>query len=197
MCKHERCSKTSELLYRYRVNVCIAFVISIFLPKVEKSFYFHKQTTNQSTEDIDLDSANYQNTINSSSITQLDTDSSIHSTKDDNRNNDNIVKVSFKDGIKKMARDFIRSYSHHELLIWSFWWAMDSCGNLQLGNYIQNLWIEITPNRTHTQNYNGAVDAASMALTETKYRMKCRCKDHGAKIIRFAIYQKSERCFLP
>ncbi|XP_029640815.1 thiamine transporter 1-like isoform X2 [Octopus sinensis] len=147
------------------VNVCIAFVISIFLPKVEKSFYFHKQTTNQSTEDIDLDSANYQNTINSSSITQLDTDSSIHSTKDDNRNNDNIVKVSFKDGIKKMARDFIRSYSHHELLIWSFWWAMDSCGNLQLGNYIQNLWIEITPNRTHTQNYNGAVDAASMALS--------------------------------
>jgi thiamine transporter 2/3 len=58
---------------------------------------------------------------------------------------------------------FKESYSNKALLKWSAWWAVATCGNFQVGNYVQNLWEHITPSAGNPQIgiYNGAVDAAS------------------------------------
>ncbi|ELU00256.1 hypothetical protein CAPTEDRAFT_184223 [Capitella teleta] len=55
--------------------------------------------------------------------------------------------------------DLRECYSNRGLFKWSVWWAIATCGNFQVGNYIQNLWEEIEPSAGHVDVYNGAVDA--------------------------------------
>ncbi|CAD5119136.1 DgyrCDS7776 [Dimorphilus gyrociliatus] len=56
------------------------------------------------------------------------------------------------------------SYLNRTILKWSIWWAIATCGNFQVGNYIQNLYEEIKPNRTNAETFNGGVDAVSTFL---------------------------------
>ena len=35
------------------------------------------------------------------------------------------------------------AYKNHYVVKWSFWFALATCGNFQIGNYIQSLWIDI------------------------------------------------------
>ena len=45
--------------------------------------------------------------------------------------------------VTKRVRDFIKFYSTLSLLKWSIWWALATCGWLQVGNYVQSLWQEV------------------------------------------------------
>lgn len=139
-------------------NVCIAFVISVFLPKVKFSFYFHRKN------EIDATSASDVTTMDN--IT-TDRDSVTSNQKEiscvvENGNKTSHTKVSFLNGLRFMWLDFQSAYSQIDILLWSFWWSAASTGNLQMGNYIQNLWKAISPYRERSKNYNGAVDAISM-----------------------------------
>lgn len=143
------------------VNVCIAFLISLSLPKVKFSFYFHREAEINSgiTRDV--------------SQTKNDTNCQIFSVSNDkvDRSDEKIfkkthVKLSFRDGLKIMWGDFQTAYSQKDIVLWSIWWSAASTGNLQMGNYIQNLWKAITPNRARSKNYNGGVDAISMLFSK-------------------------------
>jgi len=59
--------------------------------------------------------------------------------------------------------DFTRSFSNLYILKWSVWWALGMCGNFQVGNYIQPLWEEVqkSSNTTTNEQLNGAVEAAT------------------------------------
>ena len=46
---------------------------------------------------------------------------------------------SWKDSLRTLFQAFKESYSNHTLLVWSVWWALATCGYLQIGNYVQNL----------------------------------------------------------
>ena len=57
-----------------------------------------------------------------------------------------------------LFKAFKKSYSNKTLLQWSIWWALATCGHLQIGNYIQNLWEETQGPGKST--LNGGVEAA-------------------------------------
>ena len=49
----------------------------------------------------------------------------------------------FKQFMVNMGRGFCQIYSQRNLLRWSLWWAFATCGEFQVGNFVQNLWEEI------------------------------------------------------
>ncbi|XP_056138871.1 uncharacterized protein LOC130115285 [Lampris incognitus] len=55
----------------------------------------------------------------------------------------------------QLWRDFLQCYSSPQLLYWSVWWALATCGYNQTANYV--LWEDVQP----SQNYNGGVEAVS------------------------------------
>ena len=61
--------------------------------------------------------------------------------------------------VVKRCRDFIKFYCNPSLLKWSIWWALATCGVLQVGNYVQSLWKEVGGPSTNTHLYNGVVES--------------------------------------
>ena len=59
----------------------------------------------------------------------------------------------------KMAKDFKKFYSNPSLLKWSIWWALATCGVLQVGNYVQSLWKDIAEEAGDSHEFNGLVEA--------------------------------------
>lgn len=63
----------------------------------------------------------------------------------------------------QLWRDFRQCYSSRQLLYWSVWWAMATCGYNQTANYVQVLWEHVEPSQNFTI-YNGGVEAVSNLL---------------------------------
>ncbi|KAL3848032.1 hypothetical protein ACJMK2_018915, partial [Sinanodonta woodiana] len=181
------------------VSVCIAFVISLMIPRSPHSNIFHRFTNDADiprTEE-DLDSYKNDNTdkpesqrgighcfpvINEDTIGQR-FESNTATDHDHTRNiqigvnEEKIQRVAFTDivnvtdwkhryesGLRFMWTEIREMYSSNVVRIWSVWWALASCGNFQVGNYIQNLWKVISPQQKSRKIYNGAVDAAATLL---------------------------------
>uniref|UniRef100_A0A667X7K5 Solute carrier family 19 member 3 n=1 Tax=Myripristis murdjan TaxID=586833 RepID=A0A667X7K5_9TELE len=56
--------------------------------------------------------------------------------------------------------DSARCYSSRQLLYWSVWWALATCGYNQTVNYVQVLWEHVQPSQNFSI-YNGGVEAVS------------------------------------
>lgn len=53
-------------------------------------------------------------------------------------------------------KHFVQAYTNYRVLKWSVWWALATCGYLQIISYVQLLWqTAIGPD---DERYNGAVD---------------------------------------
>ncbi|XP_073346413.1 thiamine transporter 1 [Pagrus major] len=63
----------------------------------------------------------------------------------------------------QLWRDFRQCYSSRQLLYWSVWWAMATCGYNQTVNYVQVLWEDVQPSQNFSI-YNGGVEAVSNLL---------------------------------
>ncbi|XP_042315131.1 thiamine transporter 1 isoform X2 [Sceloporus undulatus] len=72
-------------------------------------------------------------------------------------------KVNIGKVIKELWQDFLQCYSSRTLLCWSVWWALSTCGYLQVVNYIQGLWEKVLPSQSF-EIYNGGVEATSTLL---------------------------------
>ena len=74
--------------------------------------------------------------------------------------------TKLKDTFSPLWQDFKMCYNNRFLLKWCIWWAIATCGNFQVGNYIQNLWEHIAPSQgnPNAEIYNGAVEAAATLL---------------------------------
>ena len=46
----------------------------------------------------------------------------------------------------KIGSNVIDAYKNLYVIKWSFWFALATCGNFQIGNYIQSLWKDIDGN---------------------------------------------------
>ncbi|XP_045584777.2 thiamine transporter 2 [Procambarus clarkii] len=128
------------LNYFSLTSVIIAFLIACCLPSVSTSIYFHRQQYVPTSEGD-----------SSSSLTGNQEKESI------------IAKISKVAGF--IWDDFKSAYSNKYLLKWSIWWAFATCGNFQVGNYIQPLWESIAPMNDNENLYNGAVEAAQTLLS--------------------------------
>lgn len=72
-----------------------------------------------------------------------------------------------REGFLFIWKEMKEIYTSRVVLVWSIWWAIASCGNLQVLNYVQNLWAIISTTDSPGENedvYNGAVEAASTLL---------------------------------
>ena len=76
----------------------------------------------------------------------------------------------------KIGSNVKKAYKNLYVIKWSFWFALATCGNFQIGNYIQSLWKDIDGKLTKWKKmnriffflfiddkeaYNGAVEAAT------------------------------------
>lgn len=57
-----------------------------------------------------------------------------------------------------MKSHFIESFKNRYVLKWSIWWALATCGFIQVQVYMQPLWFEIQQGTDYVA-YNGAVEA--------------------------------------
>uniref|UniRef100_A0A914DWM1 Reduced folate carrier n=1 Tax=Acrobeloides nanus TaxID=290746 RepID=A0A914DWM1_9BILA len=77
------------------------------------------------------------------------------------------ISESYKEFVLECVKNFARRtkkvFTDLHVLKWSFWWAMATCGQFQVGNYIQTLWAEEQP--TDADNYNGFVEAANTMIS--------------------------------
>ncbi len=64
-----------------------------------------------------------------------------------------------------MVADIRSIYASAFVRKWSFWWAMTTCGTLQIGNYIQTLWAQVQQSDGNDVDiYNGFTEAISTGL---------------------------------
>lgn len=177
------------------VSVSIATVISIILPRAKKSLFFHQSFQNEEEPHNGESTATNLPRDNDSlsEATREDENAGIHnkeqtsdqiseqvhsSTESDiccqSKEQFNIASVQ-QDSVhcwqvlKQMWKEFLSVYRDWNLLQWSIWWSIATCGYYQIGNYIQNLWELIYNNQSgatgSTDNpYYGAVEAASTLL---------------------------------
>ncbi len=159
----------TELCDYYELNyislsfVSAATIVSLFLPSVSQSIYFHRRKKDippsASVETIVDKDTDVLATALSTSITE----STPAETEEDEGS------PSFKSVYRLLWFDFTSAYSTAYTLKWSLWWAFAMCGYFQVLNYIQPLWEEISPSGT-TSIYNGAVEAAHTFLSTLFYK---------------------------
>ena len=119
-------------------SVIFAFLIAVFLPRAAHSEIFHR-------EKADPEAPAGQENKEHPNHTENDKPT---------------VSENVKAGFVFMREEVKGNYSSKTVLMWSLWWALASCGNYQVQNYIQNLWEVISPNEESGTIYNGAVEAA-------------------------------------
>ena len=52
-----------------------------------------------------------------------------------------------KHPFRGLWQDLKKSYSNPYVVKWSIWVALATCGNFQIGNYIQSLWEDVLPSK--------------------------------------------------
>ncbi|CAO4379526.1 unnamed protein product [Caenorhabditis nigoni] len=73
------------------------------------------------------------------------------------------VKVSYtREYLKKTLEELQECSKNQELLKWSLWWALASCGVYQVQNYTQSLWKEMQTDPEDVAN--GVVEFVNTAL---------------------------------
>ena len=144
------------------VSVGIAFLISLVLPRAKYSELFNPQPDIEINVEVVTDNPNpatnngAPDAIDDISIAIVET-------------TDAPWYACLKGGIIYLYLEAKLIYFDKTILIWSIWWAFASCGNFQVGNYVQNLWHILTPYQNDGDKrhlYNGAVEAAGTLFSE-------------------------------
>jgi thiamine transporter 2/3 len=102
-----------QLNYLTLASVSSAFILSLFLPGVEKSMYFYRNITGEQR----------------SSINEGDEEKRLRSTR---RYDDLTYAQRGKRAYGMLWHDFKKSYSNAHVLKWSVWWAIASAGFVQV-----------------------------------------------------------------
>ena len=137
-------------------SVCVAFIIAVFLPKADYSEIFHQyiEHTEEAGKDKIEQYVKSNNSVNTDKITD---------TKPYRR--------TICSGLLFLATELKHIYSTRTVILWSVWWALASCGNFQVGNYIQNLWKIVAPHKESRKLYNGAVEAGGTLFSKYGYNV--------------------------
>lgn len=165
----------------------ISLFIGIGLPSVNKSIYFYNSenlkkpsvqynpqsrvqlesdlTTNlpkdqQIQLEIQQKQQQLQNNTQPQTTNGIELNTSGHKIIATNENE--IPKFSWKNAAHLLGQHVVSAYSKPVVVEWSIWWALATCGQLQVVSYVQFLWKEIDEN--HQSAYNGATDAIATLL---------------------------------
>ncbi|XP_023255481.1 thiamine transporter 1-like isoform X2 [Seriola lalandi dorsalis] len=163
----------------------IALLSSCLLPMPEQSMFFHRRHTRQKTEteatksdrDGTVDATEHTSRVKTSSEDTRDERVDISRETEEvavKGQDEKVPKaVDFEESVGaegcsqvllQLWRDFCQCYSSRQLLYWSLWWAMATCGYNQTVNYVQVLWEHVQPSQNFSI-YNGGVEAVSNLLS--------------------------------
>jgi len=113
--------------------VSAATLVSLLLPNVSQSIYFHRrkeQTVDLSVPDV-VEKDAVPETIYANASVSVSKSSELENEPQHS---------TFKSVYHLLWIDFTLSYSNAYMLKWSLWWAFAMCGYFQILNYIQPLW---------------------------------------------------------
>ncbi|KAF7656492.1 hypothetical protein LDENG_00040090 [Lucifuga dentata] len=135
------------------VLTSIALLTSCLLPMPHRSMFFHCKKATKETNKHDDDGE-----VNA---TQLRSGASTEEIggRDEKAEEKGCGRV-----LLQLWKDFLQCYSSRQLLYWSVWWAMATCGYNQTVNYVQVLWEHVQPSQNFSI-YNGGVEAVSNLLS--------------------------------
>ncbi|XP_076591094.1 thiamine transporter 2 [Chaetodon auriga] len=143
------------------VLTSIAVLTSFFLPMPQRSMFFHNKHTAQkaATEDVE------KHEDGTGGATEQASESAVSAGKGLDEKGPEVQELEVdKESCGKvflrLLRDFRQCYSSRQLLYWSVWWAMATCGYNQTVNYVQGLWDHMRPSDNFVI-YNGGVEAAA------------------------------------
>ncbi|XP_066565771.1 thiamine transporter 1 [Amia ocellicauda] len=151
-----------NILIMTLVLSCIALIASFFLPMPEKSMFFHRKNciTPEGNGQIQLPEDTDKTTAQKTGGNDLGGSTSASVVHE----NTGFVSI-----LKQLWFDFLKCYTAKQLIYWSLWWILSTCGYYQVGNYIQVLWEDKKPSQNFTL-YNGGVEAAAHLFgTATTY----------------------------
>ncbi|XP_042342297.1 thiamine transporter 1 [Plectropomus leopardus] len=171
----------NNILVLTLVLTAIALVTSCLLPMPQQSMFFHrrKQTATEETKrHVDGTGDATEHTIRDKVSLEDIKDKTVEKgeTEDDAGEKWNekgpqaddleeLVRAeSCSQVLLQLWRDFRQCYSSRQLLYWSVWWAMATCGYNQTVNYVQMLWEDVQPSQNFSI-YNGGVEAVSYLLS--------------------------------
>ncbi|MBN3302269.1 S19A3 protein, partial [Amia calva] len=134
-------------------SVSIAFLTSLWLPMPQHSLFFHRRDV-QSSRAEESSTNNIEVLQDSSSVSGSVSDGF---TISDARKRDGNI---FLKVLWKLLTDCKECFSSAQLISFSLWWAMGTCGYYQVASYVQILWSHKEPSKNFTA-YNGGVDAVA------------------------------------
>ncbi|XP_055859380.1 thiamine transporter 1-like [Episyrphus balteatus] len=163
----------------------ISLFIGIGLPSVKKSIYFYTSSENLKQQSVQHHNSQQQQIQLESALTtnlpkdqqqqqqpttavqpQQTTTNGIELNTSGHKiiatNENEKPKFSWQNATRLLGMHVISAYSKPVVVEWSIWWALATCGQLQVVSYVQFLWKEIDDN--HQSAYNGATDAIATLL---------------------------------
>ncbi|XP_071353455.1 thiamine transporter 1-like [Trachinotus anak] len=173
----------SNILVFTLVLTAIALLTSCLLPMPQHSMFFHSQHTSQKTATEETKS-NGDGTVDtkehtsSPKISLEGRDEKMDKSKETGEGafkgqeetapktedfKESVGAKSCSQVLLQLWTDFCQCYSSRQLLYWSLWWTMATCGYNQTVNYVQVLWEHVQPSQ-NMSIYNGGVEAVSNLL---------------------------------
>ncbi|CAB1455817.1 unnamed protein product [Pleuronectes platessa] len=154
------------------VLTSVALLVSCLLPMPRQSMFFHRVQNTKSNGDGTTDASTSMKSLEEIKEEKMDT--SIESVEDTTRAKEegpqdedlkeSVGSESCGKVLLQLWRDFKQCYSSRQLLYWSVWWAMATCGYNLTTNYVQVLWDHVQPSQNFSI-YNGGVEAVSSLLS--------------------------------
>ncbi|KAI5099318.1 thiamine transporter 2, partial [Silurus meridionalis] len=137
------------------VLISISFVAAFLLPMPSTSMFFHQSKRQEKGEGL--------NQVESC----MESRKTVGEVMEDKQQaevleeaGEHVEKTGCSETLLHLWLDFRRCFSSTEMLIWSVWWAMATCGYNQTVNYVQALWESMEPSKNETL-FNGGVEALS------------------------------------
>ncbi|XP_029536663.1 thiamine transporter 2-like isoform X1 [Oncorhynchus nerka] len=144
----------NNILVLTLVLISIALVTSLFLPMPQRSMFFHRSQERHETGNVEeQDAQELPEALGREDMCAVDGEMA-------ESPEEPVRTRSCSQVLIQLWRDFLQCYSTRELLYWSVWWALATCGYNQTVNYVQVLWQHVEPSQNFTV-YNGGVEAVS------------------------------------
>uniref|UniRef100_A0A672F6J2 Thiamine transporter 1-like n=1 Tax=Salarias fasciatus TaxID=181472 RepID=A0A672F6J2_SALFA len=112
----------NNILVLTMVLTAVALFTSLFLPMPQRSMFFHQKQKTPQEQGDGMSEARKHSGISKISLDEVK--------KEDE-------KKPEEDVLLQLWRDFRECYSSRQLLYWSVWWALATCGYNQTVNYVQ------------------------------------------------------------
>ncbi|XP_062933042.1 thiamine transporter 2-like [Cynocephalus volans] len=142
-------------------SVCVAFLLSLFLPMPQKSMFFHAKPSKE-MKSLSTSTVLEEPLKGEAPGCEDEKPTSETPTTAENLENGQLSSSKLKKVVLRVFvqwfQDLKECYASKRLFYWSLWWAFSTAGFNQILNYVQILWDYKAPSQDSVI-YNGAVEA--------------------------------------